>query len=388
MISTAWDLNGDFSSAGSFGLDIRAPQAPNRRHILGQRSTPEVDVALPMARRALKRPAGSVGDGRWIPKESEEELSFEAFQQSWLPLPETDLDYYFSSYARLGIHEDMLKDEVRTGSYMEAIDSSQALFAGKTVLDVGSGTGILCLFAAQAGAAKVIGIERSDVAQKATKIAEENGFGDVISYIQGQVEEVELPVEKVDIIISEWMGYFLMFESMLDCVLFARDKWLRPGGQMFPDYARLYMAGIEDADYKEEKLGFWRHVRGFDLSPVAELAIGEPLSDIVDAAAMVTESQCIFQMDLRKVTCAELDFSAPFTLKVLRQDFVHALTALELAMSVWSEMAPLELRSGVPAVKASWQRRRKEEGRSHTFHSNLEILTVQVGKQCAQLPHL
>ncbi|CAL1133516.1 unnamed protein product [Cladocopium goreaui] len=54
-----------------------------------------------------------------------QELSFEAFQQSWLPLPETDLDYYFSSYARLGIHEDMLKDEVRTGSYMEAIDSSQ-----------------------------------------------------------------------------------------------------------------------------------------------------------------------------------------------------------------------------------------------------------------------
>lgn len=275
-----------------------------------------------MARRALKRPAG---DGRWIPKESEEELSFEAFQQSWLPLPETDLDYYFSSYARLGIHEDMLKDEVRTGSYMEAIDSSQALFAGKTVLDVGSGTGILCLFAAQAGAAKVIGIERSDVAQKAAKIAEENGFGDVISYIQGKVEEVELPVEKVDIIISEWMGYFLMFESMLDCVLFARDKWLRPGGQMFPDHARLYMAGIEDADYKEEKLGFWRHVRGFDLSPVAELAIGEPLSDIVDAATMVTESQCILQMDLREVTCAELDFSAPFALKVLRQDFVHAL---------------------------------------------------------------
>lgn len=48
----------------------------------------------------------------------------------------------------------------------------------------------------------------------------------VITIIEGKVEEVELPVEKVDIIISEWMGYFLFYESMLDTVIFARDKWL------------------------------------------------------------------------------------------------------------------------------------------------------------------
>jgi len=40
------------------------------------------------------------------------------------------------------------------------------------------------------------------------------------------MEEVELPVKEVDIIISEWMGYFLLYESMLDTVLFARDKFL------------------------------------------------------------------------------------------------------------------------------------------------------------------
>jgi len=48
----------------------------------------------------------------------------------------------------------------------------------------------------------------------------------VITLIHGKVEEVELPVEKVDILISEWMGYFLFYESMLDTVLYARDKWL------------------------------------------------------------------------------------------------------------------------------------------------------------------
>lgn len=49
---------------------------------------------------------------------------------------------------------------------------------------------------------------------------------DKITLIKGKVEEVDLPVDKVDIIISEWMGYFLLYESMLDTVLVARDKWL------------------------------------------------------------------------------------------------------------------------------------------------------------------
>jgi type I protein arginine methyltransferase len=58
-----------------------------------------------------------------------------------------------------------------------------------------------------------------------------------------------LPVDKVDIIISEWMGYFLLYESMLDSVLFARDKWLRPGGLMMPDRAKLVVGLIEDESY-------------------------------------------------------------------------------------------------------------------------------------------
>jgi protein arginine N-methyltransferase 1 len=51
------------------------------------------------------------------------------------------------------------------------------------------------------------------------------------------MEELTLPVEKVDIIISEWMGYFLLYESMLDSVLWARDKYLVEGGKMLPDRA-------------------------------------------------------------------------------------------------------------------------------------------------------
>ena len=49
---------------------------------------------------------------------------------------------------------------------------------------------------------------------------------------------------QVDVIISEWMGYFLLRESMFDSVIVARDAWLKPGGAMFPSHAQLHMAPL------------------------------------------------------------------------------------------------------------------------------------------------
>ena len=53
-------------------------------------------------------------------------------------------------------------------------------------------------------------------------------FYTVVTLVRGKVEEVQLPdgIEKVDIIVSEWMGYCLFYESMLNTVIYARDKWL------------------------------------------------------------------------------------------------------------------------------------------------------------------
>ena len=78
----------------------------------------------------------------------------------------------------------------------------------------------------------------------------------IITWVWTNGTEISLPegVDKVDIIISEWMGYCLFYESMLDTVLYARDKWLAPGGLMFPDRATLYVCGIEDRQYKDDKI--------------------------------------------------------------------------------------------------------------------------------------
>jgi predicted RNA methylase len=237
----------------------------------------------------------------------------------------TSADYYFDSYAHFGIHEEMLKDEVRTLTYRNAMYRNKHLFRDKVVLDIGCGTGILSMFAAKAGAAKVFGIECSSIIEQAQKIIEANGLADVITLIKGKVEEIVLPVEKVDIIVSEWMGYFLLYESMLETVIFARDKWLAADGLLFPDKATMYVACIEDGDYKQEKIAFWDNVYGFDMSCIKNVALSEPLVDTVDPKAICTQAVPFKTLDIATVTSADLSFVADFSMNVLRNDYVHAL---------------------------------------------------------------
>jgi type I protein arginine methyltransferase len=80
-----------------------------------------------------------------------------------------------------------------------------------------------------------------------------NGLSDKIEVIQSAVEDLELPCQ-VDIIISEWMGYFLLRESMLDSVLRARNKWLKPEGAMFPSNATMYFSAITNESDRENKM--------------------------------------------------------------------------------------------------------------------------------------
>lgn len=70
-------------------------------------------------------------------------------------------DCYFDYYAHFGIHEEVLKDEVRKFMYCNSVFYGRHLFKDTMVLDVGSGTRILCTFTAKTRARRVIGIECS-----------------------------------------------------------------------------------------------------------------------------------------------------------------------------------------------------------------------------------
>lgn len=96
---------------------------------------------------------------------------------------------------------------------------------------------------------------------------------------------------------------------------------------MFPDRATLYICGIEDGDYKNEKMNFWDNVYGFDMRCIKQMAMFEPLVDIVDPIQVCTDHACVLRVDVTTITKEDLAFEAAFVLQSKRNDFVHALVA-------------------------------------------------------------
>jgi len=232
--------------------------------------------------------------------------------------------YYFDSYSTTDIHREMISDRVRTSAYRDAILGNPALFRDKVVLDVGCGTGILSLFAAKAGARKVIGVDMSTMTDTAQAVANKNGFGDVITIVRGKAEEVSLPLEegeKVDVIISEWMGYALLYECMLQSVLVARDRFLAPGGTVLPNKTTVVIEAADELP-GTGPLDFWDEVYGFDLSPVKERVRVDVRSPIVKAipAKRIASSRCIVHtFDCRRMGVDDVDVLwTPFSVTVER----------------------------------------------------------------------
>ncbi|XP_063145644.1 protein arginine N-methyltransferase 3 [Candoia aspera] len=240
-------------------------------------------------------------------------------------LKEDEEDVYFSSYGHYGIHEEMLKDKVRTESYRDFVYLNPHIFRDKIVLDVGCGTGILSMFAAKAGAKKVIGVDQSEIVYQAMDIIRLNGFEDSICLIKGRIEEVDIPVEKVDVIISEWMGYFLLFESMLDSVIYARDKYLAKGGSVYPDSCTISLVAVSDIAKHTDQLAFWDDVYGFNMSCMKKVVIPEAVVEILDSRTLISEAYVIKRIDCHFVSVPELEFSSDFVLTVTKTSVCTAI---------------------------------------------------------------
>ncbi|KAJ8590774.1 S-adenosyl-L-methionine-dependent methyltransferase, partial [Rhizopogon salebrosus TDB-379] len=131
----------------------------------------------------------------------------------------------------------MIQEKVRTSTYASSI-----LFHDAVVLDVGCGIGILSLRAAKSGEKHVYTVGVSDIAEKAEQIVTANGLENAIMVICGKIEEISFPggLEHVNIIVSERMGYALLYESMLDSVLHTCDRFSKPeGGVMALSQCRI-----------------------------------------------------------------------------------------------------------------------------------------------------
>jgi protein arginine N-methyltransferase 3 len=234
-------------------------------------------------------------------------------------LSNSEDSYYTSSYSHYSIHYEMLSDRIRTDSYRDAILKNSNYFEGKYVLDIGCGTGILSLFAAKAGAELVVAVDQSDIIYHAMDIVRENRLNHKIKFIKSKVESIDftehnLP-QKYDIIISEWMGYFLLFEGMLDTILFARNNLLNESGILMPNHCLLSIAGLSDQTLHDKYLAFWDNVYGWKMSSMKNEVIKEANIEVVSKDKISTTIATIKEFDLMQCCIEETQkFNSKFQL--------------------------------------------------------------------------
>jgi precorrin-6B methylase 2 len=138
-------------------------------------------------------------------------------------------------------HGRMLDDTRRTDAYVAAIRA--AVRPDDVVLDIGTGSGILAMVAARAGARHVYAIEASDIATVAARVIEANGLSERITLVHDWSTEVRLP-ERATLLVTEIIGAEPLEEDLLRTTLDARRRLLTSDARLIPRRLELYARAV------------------------------------------------------------------------------------------------------------------------------------------------
>ena len=189
-------------------------------------------------------------------------------------------------------HARMLHDDRRTSDYLAAL--AAAVRPGDVVLDIGTGSGVLAIAAARAGARHVYAVEASDIAEAAQRVFALNDVQGRITLLPGWSRQVELP-EPADLLVSEIIGNEPLEEEILETTLDARRRLLRPGARLIPHALTLFARPLElpEAEARQRALGRaaverWHGLYGIDFKPLLQAVAPGPVNSPTEAEVAAT----------------------------------------------------------------------------------------------------
>lgn len=228
----------------------------------------------------------------------------------------------------LGVHQELLRDVVRTNAYRDAI--RHFVNSDSVVLDIGTGSGILSFFACEAGAGRVFAVEAQHTADVATFLAKHLGYSDRMEVIHDRSTNIELP-ERATLLVTETLGPFGFDEHILSTVIDARARLIRPDADIIPQRIELSVVPVEAPAVFEQHVGWWKQRQfGFDLSPLAVFASNVIYVANVGSESFLAPPATVIAADLATVSSSEVCGRAHFTaarwtsLRILRLVPRHA----------------------------------------------------------------
>ncbi len=191
-------------------------------------------------------------------------------------------------------HHSMLADELRTTSFLSAIEAT--VKPGDIVVDIGTGTGVLSVFAAKAGASRVYAIEQEPIIGIAREIASRNGLSDIITFLEGSSLDIELP-EKADVLITETIGNLALDEGIITWITDGRERFLKPEGTAIPLDIDV-VASLVCVPTEYENIERWSQpLLGLDFLPLGRIARNNIHWVDLSRAEFVTRPVSVFSTD-------------------------------------------------------------------------------------------
>jgi len=215
----------------------------------------------------------------------------------------------------------MIDDEARMTAFRVSLAS--AIRPESVVLDLGAGTGIMSLLACRYGAKRVYAVEPSDALQVARETAADNAFSDRIVCIQQHSTNVTLP-EPVDLIVEDMRGALPWCSTHISDVIDARERLLRPGGQIIPRKDTVFCA-IANAEeqYRDKLLPWQQRPEDLDLSPAARYVENAPTGVRLKPRQLLSAPVAWAAIDYQSVSSSNA--RGEFNIKARRAGTAHGL---------------------------------------------------------------
>ncbi|MDP9192739.1 MAG: PqqD family peptide modification chaperone [Acidobacteriota bacterium] len=214
---------------------------------------------------------------------------------------------------RLIDYGSMLRDRRRVDAYRRAL--AACISPTSVVLDLGAGLGTFGVMACQLGAARVYAADSADIVTVAEQIARANGVEERMHFLQMRASELALP-EQVDVIVSDLAGALPLFEEHIPALAHAREHFLKPGGLLIPQRARLFCAPISSKELYARIVEPWSSVDGIDFSPAVTMALHTAYALPVEPQHLAAEPYCWAELDYATIVSPNVHGTAMWTMTV------------------------------------------------------------------------